>query len=144
VETPDDYRELFEDIKQRGLPLFCANPDIVVQRDGKLIYCAGALARLYEALGGAAVYFGKPYPAIYETTLAAARAAAGHALARPLAVGDGMETDMRGANRMGIDTLFIADGIHGEEIPQLTAAAMDAFSAAAGVTVQAALRALVW
>jgi HAD superfamily hydrolase (TIGR01459 family) len=144
VETPQDYRGMFGDLKQRGLTLLCANPDIVVQRGGKLIYCAGALARLYEEMGGEVVYYGKPYAPIYETTLAAARQAAGRAIMSPLAVGDGLETDIRGANLMGIDALFIADGIHGEDIPELTAKALEALTARNRVVAQAASRALVW
>jgi HAD superfamily hydrolase (TIGR01459 family) len=144
LETPEDYRDMFGDLKRRNLTLLCANPDIVVQRGGKLIYCAGALARLYEELGGDVVYYGKPYAPIYQTTLAAARQAAGRAVVRPLAVGDGLGTDIRGANVVGIDAVFIADGIHGEDIPELTAKALEALTARAGVVVLAALRALVW
>jgi HAD superfamily hydrolase (TIGR01459 family) len=144
TETPDDYRESLTDLKRRGLILLCANPDIVVQRGGRLIYCAGAIARLYEEIGGKVVYYGKPHAAIYEPTLAAARKAVARAIGRPLAVGDGLETDIGGANGVGIDALFIADGIHGEQIPVLTPYAMAVFFEKNRVHARAAMRTLVW
>ncbi len=76
-ETPDDYRERLSDLHRRGLTLLCANPDIVVQRGSRLVYCAGALARLYQELGGVSVYYGKPHAPIYTAALAFARALAG-------------------------------------------------------------------
>src|SRR5579871_1767440 len=66
VETPEAYRARLLAYRERRLPLWCANPDLVVQRGGELVYCAGALAKLYDELGGEVVYFGKPYRAIYE------------------------------------------------------------------------------
>jgi HAD superfamily hydrolase (TIGR01459 family) len=144
TETPDDYRDVLVAVKARGLVLLCANPDIVVQRGGKLVYCAGAVARLYEAMGGVAVYYGKPHAPIYQMTLNALRKIAGRDLKRPLAVGDGLETDVAGANGVGMDALFIADGIHGEHIPALTPEAMDRFFDTHQVRARAAMRALVW
>jgi HAD superfamily hydrolase (TIGR01459 family) len=96
------------------LPFLCANPDIIVQRGDKLIYCAGAIARLYETLGGEVVYYGKPYPAVFEKALEKARAVA--AVHHPLVIGDGIDTDIAGANRMGLDALFVAGGIHASEL----------------------------
>jgi HAD superfamily hydrolase (TIGR01459 family) len=116
-DEPGDYRARFQTCVARGLDLICANPDIVVQRGDKLIYCGGALAQLYESLGGRAVMAGKPYAPIYEMALAEA---ATH-LSRPvdpsrvLCVGDGLPTDVRGANARGLDVLFVANGIHGGE-----------------------------
>ncbi|MGD0866776.1 MAG: TIGR01459 family HAD-type hydrolase [Rhizomicrobium sp.] len=144
TETPADYAEMLDELKRRGLTLLCANPDIVVQRGGKLVYCAGALARDYEKMGGQVVYYGKPYRPIYDMTLAAARKAARRDIARPLAVGDGIETDVKGANGAGLDALFIADGIHGEDIREFSAEALAALFAKSGVTARAAMRALVW
>ncbi|MBV9694935.1 MAG: TIGR01459 family HAD-type hydrolase, partial [Alphaproteobacteria bacterium] len=109
-ETPDDYRERLAQMKARGLPMLCANPDRVVQRGGRLIWCAGALASEYEKLGGTVIYYGKPMPAIYDIVRAEVPKAR-----RWLAIGDGLHTDIKGANGAGIDALFIADGIHGEE-----------------------------
>ena len=116
-DEPGDYRDRFIRAVDRGLALICANPDIVVQRGEKLIYCGGALAQLYESLGGRAVMAGKPYRPIYDMALKAAEAALGRVVdpARVLCVGDGLPTDVRGANARGLDILFVANGIHGGE-----------------------------
>ena len=116
-DEPADYRDRFCAAIQRDLELICANPDIVVQRGDKLIYCGGALAQLYESLGGRVTMAGKPYPAIYELSLAKAQAALGRPLdaRRVLCIGDGLPTDIRGANAQGLDVLFVANGIHGGE-----------------------------
>ena len=116
-DEPGDYRERFEGAVARKLPLICANPDIVVQKGDKLIYCAGALAQLYESLGGQVIMAGKPYPAIYETCLKAATDELGGPpdRRRVLCIGDGLPTDVRGANARDLDVLFIASGIHGAE-----------------------------
>jgi HAD superfamily hydrolase (TIGR01459 family) len=116
-DEPTDYRARFEACIQRNLTLICANPDIVVQRGDRLIYCGGALAQLYESLGGKVTMAGKPYPAIYEICLKLAAETLGRPLdhKRVLCVGDGLPTDVRGANAQGLDCLFVANGIHGEE-----------------------------
>jgi HAD superfamily hydrolase (TIGR01459 family) len=139
VETPVDYKERLAQMKARGLLMLCANPDWVVQRGGKLIHCAGALANEYEKIGGEVVYYGKPMTAIYEFVRAAAPGAG-----RMLAIGDGLHTDIKGANAAGIDALFIADGIHGEEVGAVTPEHMAELFAKAGVHARAAMRALVW
>ncbi len=141
-ETPDDYKALNGVLLERGLEMLCANPDIVVQRGGKLIFCAGAIAREYEKMGGRAVYYGKPHKPIYETTFEALRRLG--PAKRPLAIGDGLETDIRGANGAGLDALFIADGIHGEDVRELTPAHMAALFAKSGVSARAAMRVLAW
>jgi HAD superfamily hydrolase (TIGR01459 family) len=117
VDEPEDYREGFLGAVKRDLEFICANPDIVVQRGDKLIYCAGALAQLYASLGGRVLMAGKPYPAIYELAMARAAAHAGGPLdrARVLCIGDGLPTDIRGANAQDLDVLFVANGIHGGE-----------------------------
>jgi ribonucleotide monophosphatase NagD (HAD superfamily) len=117
TEEPDDYRERFEYAVSKGLEMICANPDIVVQRGDKLIYCGGALAQLYEALDGRVLMAGKPHKAIYERACAHAAKQLGRPVdkARVLCIGDGLGTDVRGANAQGLDCLFIANGIHGEE-----------------------------
>jgi len=116
-DEPEDYREAFVGAVARGLELICANPDIVVQRGDTLIYCAGALAQLYESLGGRVLLAGKPYPAIYDLTISEAERRLGRPLdrARVLCVGDGLPTDIRGANAQDLDALFVAGGIHGAE-----------------------------
>jgi HAD superfamily hydrolase (TIGR01459 family) len=139
VETPDDYRELLARMKARGLVMLCANPDWLVQRDGRLIYCAGAVANEYEKIGGDVIYYGKPMPAIYELVRAAAPDAK-----RLLAIGDGLHTDIKGANAVGIDALFIADGVHGEDVAEMTQAHMAELFAKAGVGARAAMRSLHW
>jgi HAD superfamily hydrolase (TIGR01459 family) len=139
VETPDDYRDRLAQMKARGLLMLCANPDWVVQRGGRLIHCAGALADAYEKIGGEVVYYGKPMPAIYDFVRAAAPGAR-----RMLAIGDGLHTDIKGANAVGLDALFIADGIHGEDVAEMTQGHMAALFAKAGVTARAAMRSLLW
>lgn len=139
TEGPDDYKDRLADLHARGLTMLCANPDLVVQRGGKLVYCAGSLAKAYEAIGGKVVYYGKPHLPIYEHV----RAVSGGAR-RPLAIGDGLNTDIRGANAAGIDSLFIADGIHGEDVAAFTEAHLEKLFAKTGAHAGAAMRALVW
>ncbi len=139
VETPDDYKDRFAEMKARGLLMLCANPDWLVQRNGRLIYCAGAVANEYEKIGGDVIYYGKPMPAIYELVRAAAPDAK-----RLLAIGDGLHTDIKGANVAGIDALFIADGIHGEDVGDMSPGHLAELLAKAGVHARAAMRALVW
>ncbi len=110
----------------RRLPLICANPDLIVHRGQELLYCAGALADAYEALGGETVYAGKPHAPIYAAALAAAAAARGAPvnLARVLAIGDAMRTDIAGAASQGIDALFVTSGIHRDDLHGQAAAAV--------------------
>lgn len=148
VETPADYEDMLRGMAARGLPFICANPDIVVHRGETLVYCAGALARRYEELGGVTIYAGKPYAPIYKAALAAAETALGRPLSpsRVLAVGDGMRTDVAGAANQGIDVLFVSAGIHQDDIHVGAAAdegaRLDALFAREGVTPYAASRAL--
>jgi HAD superfamily hydrolase (TIGR01459 family) len=116
-ETPADYAARFDALIARGAPMVCANPDLVVHRGHKLVYCAGALAELYQALGGETVYAGKPYPPIYHASLERIAALRGAPVApgRVLAIGDALRTDLAGAAAVGLDALFVADGIHRDE-----------------------------
>ncbi len=143
-ETPENYRSVLADLRARDLTMLCANPDIVVQRGNALIYCAGAIAREYEKIGGAVIYYGKPYLPVYDMTLARAREAANRDIKKPLAIGDGLATDIKGANAAALDALFIADGVHGEELGAFTAENLAALFARAGVSVRAAMPALIW
>ena len=148
-EEPGDYRERFEVCLARGLELICANPDIVVQRGDRLIYCGGALAQLYVAMGGRAVMAGKPHAPIYEMALKEAEAALGRPVdpARVLCVGDGLPTDIRGANARGLDVLFVANGIHGAETvgpAGLNAVVVDDLLRQEGLSAAWAMADMVW
>jgi len=143
-ETPDDYAELLAKLKEKELTMLCANPDQVVQRGGQLVYCAGALARAYEKIEGEVVYFGKPYPAIYDLALETMRQTTRRTITRVLAVGDAMETDLKGANAMGFDALFIAHGIHAAELGEMTTETLVQLFEKTGVNARAAMRELVW
>jgi HAD superfamily hydrolase (TIGR01459 family) len=114
TETPEDYAEMLTLFRSRDLPFVCANPDIVVERGHRLIWCAGALARDYGQLGGRTLIAGKPHRPIYEAAVAAAEEARGEKVdrARVIAIGDGMLTDIKGADLFGIDALYISGGIH--------------------------------
>ncbi len=115
TETPDDYRAVLLLGKTLGLPMLCANPDIVVDMGDKRLYCAGALAQAYEGMGGTALYFGKPHPPIYD--LARRRLAEAGAASDPqiLCIGDGISTDIQGGMSEGLDTLFITGGLEADK-----------------------------
>lgn len=117
TETPEDYRERLAEAAARDLELICANPDRVVQRGDKLIYCGGSLADLYESLGGRVTMAGKPYGPIYDLALKEAATLLGGPVdrSRVLCIGDGVVTDVMGANAQALDCLFIAQGIHGDQ-----------------------------
>ena len=121
VETPDDFRERLRTCVDRGLVMICANPDRVVQRGGKTIFCAGALADVYAEFGGEVVMAGKPYAPIYQRAYAEVARLIGQEVprARLLAIGDGLRTDVEGANAQGLDVLFTAaSGVHAAEVRQ--------------------------
>ena len=149
TETPEDYRERLANCAARSLELICANPDLVVQRGDQLIYCAGALAQLYEALGGPVVTAGKPFGAIYDQALREAGARLDIPLQRHrvLCIGDGLPTDIQGANDQGLDVLFVASGIHGAEAigaHGLDAPAVERLLAEKGLAATWAIADLVW
>jgi HAD superfamily hydrolase (TIGR01459 family) len=113
-ETPDDYAATLKQCLARGLPMICANPDVMVERGGRMIYCAGAIARAYEALGGEVAYAGKPYAPIYALTFETLEKlkTGSAARARLLAIGDGIGTDIAGAVEAGVRSVFVASGVH--------------------------------
>ncbi|AHK43535.1 MULTISPECIES: TIGR01459 family HAD-type hydrolase [Ensifer] len=116
TETPEHYRATLTGLAKRKIPFICANPDLVVERGHRLIPCAGAIAKLYEELGGEARIAGKPYISIYRAALTEAKAVRGPLdLSRVIAVGDGMPTDVKGAQDAGFDLLYISAGIHAQE-----------------------------
>lgn len=113
---PKDYRGELEQLARRNVHMHCLNPDRIVVRGGITEACAGSLADIYETLGGRVTWYGKPFRAIYEHVLQLARNPPAHEV---LAVGDGLQTDILGAARMGFDTVFVAGGIHaGEPFPE--------------------------
>ena len=141
TETPDDYREMLAGFRARNLLFLCANPDIVVQRGDKLIFCAGAIAQAYEKLGGETIYYGKPHRPVFDKALAKARTIA--PVKRALVIGDGIGTDILGAQRAGLDALFIGGGIHSTEWkdgPRALAKLLQK----SGVNARAAMPALMW
>lgn len=111
----EDYSADLERWAERGVIMHCLNPDRVVVYGSRQIPCAGAIADVYEAIGGEVAWYGKPYPAIYEHAL---KLAASPSPEQVLAVGDGLQTDMLGAARMRFDAVFVSSGIHaGEPFP---------------------------
>jgi HAD superfamily hydrolase (TIGR01459 family) len=149
VETPDDYRDRLDLMRKRKLFMVCGNPDVVVERGDRLVYCAGSIADLYATLGGEVLYAGKPYRPIYELALAKAEAASGRQvpLKRVLAIGDSVRTDLKGARTAGIDFLFVTSGIHAEELggrERPDAKALSSVFTAAGEMPKAVMRQLVW
>ena len=144
-DKPEDYRSLLAEGVGRGLPMICANPDVVVRYGGRLIYCAGALAELYEGLGGEVAYAGKPHAPIYDLCLERIAEIRGEAVARArvLAIGDGLGTDIRGANLEGIDAVLVA-GAGGVHEGGFGAAEIDAALNSAGVSAVAVMERLKW
>ena len=149
VEKPEDYRARLEIALKRKLFMVCGNPDLVVERGTRRVYCAGSIADLYATMGGEVLYAGKPYRPIYDMALAKAEAALGRTVDRKrvMAIGDSVRTDLKGARAFGIDMLFIAAGIHAEEfggrdMPQSDA--MKTVFAAAGEMPTAVMKHLVW
>ena len=144
TETVEQYSGELAALRARDLTMLCANPDLVVHRGDRLVYCAGSLAKAYEELGGRVIYYGKPHLPVYESALAQLTALLGHAPKRVLAVGDGLLTDIKGANAAGLEALFIADGVHGEEIAPYTDEHLAALFTRFGVAAGSATRKLVW
>lgn len=117
-DTAATYAELLAGFAARGLPLICANPDLVVERGGRIIPCAGSVALAYEEIGGQVVYAGKPHGPIYEAALAAAEEKRGAAIARDriCAVGDAIRTDIAGASGFGAAGIMVLAGIHAQDL----------------------------
>jgi HAD superfamily hydrolase (TIGR01459 family) len=148
-ETPEDYRARLEIIRARGLFMVCANPDLVVERGARLVYCAGSVAELYETMGGEVLYAGKPYRPIYERALQKAQGLRDGKIdsRRVLAIGDSLRTDFAGARNFGVDFLFMTAGIHAEELGDRAApdlARLQSVLAATGHQPTAVMRELAW
>ncbi len=152
-ETPRDYDTRLKRMYDRGLDFICANPDLVVEVDGVMSYCAGAIAERYSRLGGKVIQAGKPFAPIYELALAIANRARGTKSdrSRVLAIGDAMRTDIKGAADQGFDSILVTSGIHREELhssmqddDSVDAAALRQFVDVAGLRPSAAIAKLVW
>ena len=114
TETPDDYVALFAPLAARGVPMICANPDIKVERGSTLVWCAGGLAARYAEMGGSVTYAGKPHLPIYARAFQHIDRLKNHHVPkdRILAIGDGVNTDIKGAAAAGLRALFISSGVH--------------------------------
>lgn len=142
TDHPDDYRDELAAIVRAGTRFICANPDFIVERGDQLLYCAGALAMMFEELGGKAEQYGKPFPPIYRAALAKARE---YGPARtPLIVGDGLPTDIAGAQNEGLDAIFITLGIHADQLAGASPAAVTRFLAEAGLSARYFAPRLTW
>jgi HAD superfamily hydrolase (TIGR01459 family) len=150
-ETPADYETVLAACRAKNLPMICANPDLVVYRGDQLVYCAGALAERYEELGGEVEQAGKPHAPIYRMAIGLLEQSLGRPLDidRVLAIGDAMHTDIAGATNMGIDALFITQGVHRAELHGPDAGAIDneaykQFVESHGVTPVYRMNRLAW
>lgn len=111
--TVNDYSGLLEKANRLSLPMVCPNPDVMAIKGGQPIITAGAIAKAFQALGGQVKYFGKPYASIYEHCFSLFKS---HEPASFLAIGDGLPTDIKGANSEGIECILLASGIHHQEL----------------------------
>jgi HAD superfamily hydrolase (TIGR01459 family) len=148
-EAPEDYADELAALRRRNLFMLCGNPDLVVERGEKLVYCAGAIADLYGSLGGEVFYAGKPHRPIYELALTRIAALRGKrpTLERVLAIGDSVRTDLKGATDFGIDCLFVTAGIHAEELGDRNdpdPAILTRMFGDAGIMPKAVTRRLIW
>src|SRR5205085_5980509 len=125
--TIEDYQPVLHAARERGLPMVCANPDLVVIHNGKPALCAGALAEEYQRIGGLVRWHGKPHPSVYDSCLDLLGIAD---RSRILAVGDSLRTDIAGAAAAGIDSLLIAGGIHAAEFGSDSGLDLDRIAAA--------------
>lgn len=146
TETAEDYRGMMLKARERKLTLVCANPDIVVERGDRLIYCAGAIAELYRELGGEVIFYGKPHQPIYQRAMALAGERQGYQIDRKkvLAIGDSVRTDLTGAREFGIDCVFVTRGIHAEEFEGLDQLDPNSVMELFGHPPKALMRELKW
>jgi HAD superfamily hydrolase (TIGR01459 family) len=143
-ETPADYTDILADCMAKGLTMICANPDIMVERGGRMIYCAGAIGEAYQAAGGKVVAAGKPFAPIYALTFETLeKLKAGISdKAGLLAIGDGINTDIAGAASAGVRSVFVASGVHVKG--GLDPAAIEALFPAGAPRPVAAMTTLAW
>lgn len=145
TESPTDYVDELETLRRRGLTMICANPDMQVERSGRMIYCAGAIAAAYAAIGGAVLTAGKPHPPIYDAAMGLAGRSRGAAIdaARVLAIGDGVKTDIAGAAAFGLRSVFVASAVDVRPGEALADAASRLFADFERPPI-GVMRALVW
>jgi HAD superfamily hydrolase (TIGR01459 family) len=148
-ETAEDYRACLVGPASRQVPFICANPDLAVHVGTALLPCAGAIATLYAGLGGPVVWTGKPHALAYATALQAAMKIRGSAvsLARVLAIGDAVRTDLAAAQGAGVDALFILSGLHRDEVLHKGAVnepALHGLLSVAEMPAKAAMLQLAW
>lgn len=144
-ETPADYTALLTEMQARGLPMICPNPDRTVMVGDQIIYCAGAVAELYENMGGEVIWMGKPYPVVYQRAAAMLAEMCDRDSPRVLAIGDGPKTDIPGAEAAGIDALFISGGLAGASGAKIdTAEDIAAVLGEENTRAAYAMRHLIW
>ena len=101
------YKKLLE--KKITKKMICTNPDLIVDRGNKRELCAGSIAMVFEKMGGKVVYFGKPYPEVYNQSI-------NNKNKKILCIGDNLNTDIKGANLLNYDSLLISNGVHKKEV----------------------------
>lgn len=146
VEAPDDYAAMLTGFAARGLVMICANPDLFVERGGKLVYCAGAIAAAYEKLDGRVLYAGKPHLPVYDMAFGTIAKLKNRPIekTRVLAIGDGLSTDIKGAANAGVQSIYIASSVSmaaGESLDAVSLARLFADEATRPI---AAMTALSW
>ncbi len=149
TEDPEMYRERLIAPARLGVPFVCANPDYVVHVGSALIPCAGAIAKIYEELGGPVYWGGKPHPSAYATAFKEAERLRGKPVGkdRVLGIGDAVRTDLASAQGAGVDALFVASGIHRDEViadGQIDAQRLAILFSGDAPTALAATTGLVW
>jgi len=133
-DSLDYYRSLLK--KYTNLNMICTNPDLAVHRGHKQEYCAGTIAEIFKELGGKVIYFGKPYPEIYSFCTKKNETV--------LVIGDNIHTDIKGANNMNFDSLFITDGIHKNDFLNLQRQKYDNILEEYGAKTNYYLKKLIW
>ena len=115
TEDENSYSSILDEAKKRNLKLVCANPDIAVQRGEKLIPCAGAISKKYEEMGGKAINIGKPFSPIFDKAVNLIKGINENQNPRIIVIGDGLETDIKGANILKMDSLLVLGGLFASE-----------------------------
>ncbi|MFO1123797.1 MAG: TIGR01459 family HAD-type hydrolase [Hyphomicrobiales bacterium] len=141
----EDYDALLADLRHRRLAMICANPDKIVRKGDRILYCAGMLAERYAAIGGDVLMAGKPFQPIYDLAMTEAGSLRGRPIApgEVLAIGDGPETDIKGAADFGLDALLVAEGIT-DSAAGLDAAEASVKALVPGARIVATVRQLTW